>query len=133
MITPSDQAIIQSTIRGFPDRDLIRSRGKEWSPEHIDYAISRLQQDTNPGARLLAEKYLLELRADRAREIALAEGEKRAAERQAATEATLAELLKAVEKGPKAHWSRTLGFWVAAIAAMAAVIAAWPVIRGWLH
>lgn len=129
MIPINEHALIEDTVRGFPSRELIRSRGRAWTTEHIDYALSRIQQFTEKTYQEKAEMLLLELRAD----ILHAESEQAATVRQAATDAALADLRKAVQKGPAPHWTQSWGFWVSVIAALAALIAAWPVIKDWLH
>jgi len=129
MIPVQDQALVEGTIRGFPSRELIRSRSKDWTTEHIDYALSRIQQFTEKSQHETVEGFLMELRAD----ILRGQAEATAAARQAATDAALTDLRRAVERGPKPHWTQSPGFWVSVIAAVAAVIAAWPIIRDWLR
>jgi hypothetical protein len=129
MISGEDQALVEDTIRGFPSRELVRSRSKNWTTEHVDYALARTQQFTDISQQYRVEALLLEIRA----EIQRAEAERLATVRQAATETALADLRRAIEKGPKAHWSQAPGFWVAVVAAIAALVAAWPIVHGWLE
>ena len=88
-------------------------------------------EDTIASDRKRVESILIELRTERDRELQVAETERKAAARHTETSQALAELRRAIQAGPRPHWSQTPGFWVAAIGAAAAAIAAWPVIRSW--
>lgn len=129
MIPDSEKALVENAVHGYPTRELMRARSKTWTFEHFEYALSRVETLTEVVAQNSTTAYLESLRTDHIR----AEAEEKERSRHVATETALAELRRAVERGPKPHWTQTPSFWIALIAAVAAVVAAWPVVRDWLR
>lgn len=128
MISDSEAAEVESAIRGWPSRAVLFSRAKEWTTEHAEYALSKIDQLTDPKAREAAEamvkQILTMIKEEKTRSASDAQNAQLLKE--------ISELRRAVQKGPSPHWTQSFGFWVSVAAAIAAAIAALPVIQTWV-
>lgn len=109
----SSEADIQATIRGWPSRESIVERSRHWETEHFDYAIYRVQFDTDPNQRERVEQLLIQLQSQRAMEL-----------KQAELLAKMEGIEKSVIQGPRPNWINWTTLALTAIAAVAGAISA---------
>jgi len=68
MAPTENAALVEDAIRGYPSRELVRSRAKIWNDADMEYAYSRIDELTHSSCRANLIKWLDELRNERAEE-----------------------------------------------------------------
>ena len=114
-MAPTEKAgTIDNTLSGYPSRELVRSRSRDWSFEDFEYAHSQVEQLTHSSCRANVIKWLEE----RTQELREADIERKAAARHEQLHTQLKEL-------KKPHWTVSPNFWVTVVSACAAIVAAY--------